>query len=570
MLLGSYTHDEFMEVARQFHGYPAPGIIVGAYMTMMAVNEVQPYLGEDKLFNAISETVQCLPDAIQILTPCTVGNGWLKICHNGRYSMSLFDKYTGRGVRVYIDYNKLDKYPGIKEWLMKERPKREQDTENLQAEIRAAKTDILSVEAIQATEEYYGRHGKGGIHCCAYCNEPIPKQEGILCKVCQGDSPYVASKTSEIKLRSVPVEEAVGQVVLHDMTRIVAKEFKGVQVKAGTVLSVGDMCELQRMGKNHIYIADSSDDLGQQAFDQDTLNDSAERYAENLTESMHENDCAKRLATMLGGDNVSPVERIREGKISFIADCDGILWLDEDRLKDFNSTGDIVAVTRRQACIVKKGEVIASSRAIPLYLSKKQWLRAENIVYNKALFSILPLSAPKVGILITGTEVYNGTIEDKFEGIIKPKLDKYNCSVVDVLFASDDSQKISEAVMDLRAKGAELIITTAGMSVDPDDVTRKGLVDAGLHKSLYGVPILPGSMSLLGELAENAEKDMLSCKVIGVPACALFHSITAFDVLLRLVLANAPYSRDFFAGLGAGGLCENCTNCTYPKCRFAL
>ena len=587
MLLGSHTHDEFMDLATTFHGYPAPGIIIGAYMTEFAKEHVKPMLDDHGLYNAISETGQCLPDAIQMLTPCTVGNSWLKICDNGRYAMSLFNKYNGAGVRVYLDINKLDAYPTIKEWLMKLRPKREQNTALLQEEIRQAKTAILSVQEIQAKDEFFGKHGKGGIATCALCGEPIPSRNGLICDACNGNTPYVSVDEEAPKLRSVPLEDAIGRKALHDMTRIAPKEFKGVQVKAGQVISIGDMCDLQRIGKNNIYLADDSDDIADSATidnpnmaSTNTLSNTnsstnLERsayhnvaYTSTSSQAMHENDCAARMACLLGGKNVKAVDQIREGKISFVAQNDGLLWLDEKRLTDFNRLGSMVAVTRKQATLVKKGEIVASARAIPLYITKQQWLRGENILRKAPLFSVLPLSATKVGILITGSEVFNGIIEDRFEPIIKEKLEQYPCELVETVIVADDKEEITRKVNALRDKGVNLIITTAGLSVDPDDVTRKALLDAGLENILYGMPILPGSMSLVGDFP--ASQDKAFCKVIGVPACALFHKVTAFDMLLPLTLSNAPVDREFFALRSNGGLCENCKTCTYPKCRFAV
>lgn len=564
MKLGPYTHEEFKEVAAKFHGYPAPGIMLGAYMVELAKQCVAPMLEEHGLYNAISETGQCLPDAIQILTPCTVGNGWLTICNNGRYAMSLFNKYNGKGVRVYLDYEKLDKYPAILEWLMKLKPKREQNSERLQEEIKEAETSVFSVQEIEALPEYYGKHSKGAVIRCAMCHEPIPARSGIICGACQGKSPYVTVEQASIQLKAVPVEQAVGKTALHDMTKIVPHEFKGVQVAAGQRLSASDMCDLQRMGKNQIYVVDE----GNAEQNQRLYTESGIISDINTPSFIHENECAKVLGELLGGKNTKAAEKIREGKISFTAEEDGVLWLDEEQLQEFNSFGDVIAVTRKQATHVKKGEVVASSRAVPLYLSKQQWLRAKNVLRNGPLFSVLPLKQAKVGILVTGTEVFNGLIEDKFAPIISKKAARYNCPVVDVKFAPDNRERIYKAVQELRQDGADLIVTTAGLSVDPDDVTRKALEDAGLQNYIYGMSVLPGAMSLVGQFKE--QDGLARCSVIGVPACALFHAVTAFDVLLPLVLAEAPLDREFLARRAAGGLCENCNVCTYPHCRFAV
>lgn len=584
MLLGSYTHEEFMEVARLFHGYPAPGIIIGAYMVEYSKQLLQNNYPEIKLYNAISESAQCLPDAIQLLTPCTIGNGWLKIVPSGRYAMSLFDKYTGEGVRVWLDVDKMGNYPTIKEWFMKTKPKREQDSDLLQEEIYEAKLSILSSIKIRALLEYTGKHDKGNIIRCALCEEAIPARYGIICPACQGYSPYRSEEMAEINLRAIPVEDALGRVALHDMTRIEPGKFKGVQVKAGQVLEVGDLCDLQRIGKNNIYVLEDSKDINSKTVNGGIANteianptgfnaevSNAVTPSSNSFEHakffLHENDCAIKLSSLLGGQNVEAKEHIREGKVSFLAQDDGLLWLDEDRINSVNELNSVVVVTRRQGSRVKSGDDIAASRAIPLYLSRTQWLRVENLLQAGPLFSILPIRKLKVGILVTGTEVFQGIIEDKFAPIISQKVEAYACSVVDTLFVPDDANMIEDAIINLRIKGAELIVSTAGLSVDPDDVTRKGLLQAGLKDTIYGVPILPGSMSLVGKF--DAKDALLNCDVIGVPACALFFKITAFDMLLPMLLAQAPLDIKMLAKRGNGGLCEECSVCTYPHCPFA-
>jgi len=124
----------------------------------------------------------------------------------------------------------------------------------------------------------------------------------------------------------------------------------------------------------------------------------------------------------------------------------------------------------------------------------------------------------------------------------------------------DDATAIESAARALISIGCELIVTTAGLSVDPDDVTRQGMLAAGLDNLLYGAPVLPGSMLLLGTLGP--------ARVVGVPACALFFKTTSFDILLPRLLADVPITRYDLAKLANGGLCMECSTCQYPKCPF--
>lgn len=187
MNIGNYTHEEFMDLARSFHGYPAPGLIIGAYMVEMA----RKALPEGILFDVISESKQCLPDAVQLLTPCTVGNGWLRVYDFGLYAVTLFDKHTGEGFRVHLDVSKMDNFSEIRTWFLKLKPKREQDTPRLQEEIRLAAESILSIKPVTIKPEVLGHSSMGPIGQCPQCGEYHPVNYGSTCRCCQGQGPYV-------------------------------------------------------------------------------------------------------------------------------------------------------------------------------------------------------------------------------------------------------------------------------------------------------------------------------------------------------------------------------------------
>lgn len=539
MPIGPYSHDEFMEVAKQFHGYPAPGLIIGGYMVEMA----KAALPEGILFDAISESSQCLPDAVQLLTACTVGNGWLRIRNFGIYAVSLFDKHTGEGVRVHLDVDKMGPYPEIRTWFLKLKPKREQDTERLQQEIRDAGTSILTMRPITVRPEELGHGGKGAIARCPLCGEYHPAAFGGICRSCQGESPYVQgpglSFPGQPELRAVPVEEAIGKHALHDMTRIVPGESKGAEFTAGQELTAGDVCRLQQMGRNRVFIREETGDMAGW---------------------VHEDEAARAFGVLMPGEGVELEGEPREGKVNFRAIHDGLLLVDLPRLEQFNLVPDVMCATRHNYSVINAGTRIAGSRAIPLYLSQVNLAKATALLDGGPLFRVAPMRKAKVGILVTGTEVFQGIIQDKFAPIITQKARNLGCDVVETVIAPDDANHITTGVRTLLDAGADLIVTTAGLSVDPDDMTRKGLLDAGLTDSLHGIPVLPGTMTLIGRIA--------SAQVIGVPACALFFKTTALDLLLPRLLAGVPITRLDLAKLGNGGLCMECRSCTFPKCPF--
>ena len=219
-----------------------------------------------------------------------------------------------------------------------------------------------------------------------------------------------------------------------------------------------------------------------------------------------------------------------------------------------------MCATRQNYSVMEHGKTLAGTRAIPLFLPRAEFANALKVLEEGPLFKILPMRSAKVGILVTGTEVFQGLIEDKFVPIITSKVEKLGSKVVHSLIVPDDRSAIERGVNDILATGADLLITTAGLSVDPDDVTRQGLLDAGATDMLYGSPVLPGAMTLLARIG--------SVQVIGVPACALYFKTTSLDLLLPRLLAGLSICRQDLAKLGHGGLCLECKSCTFPKCPF--
>lgn len=556
MNIGPFTFEEFKAKAAAFHGYPAPGLLIGGYMVELARRQ----LPEGTLFDAVVETSKCLPDAVQILTPCTIGNGWMRILNLGRYAVTLYDKYTGAGVRVWIDLEKMGSYDEIRGWFLKLKKKADQDTDQLFREIEEAGENLCSMALVQVDDRYRKHKSMGRVGVCPICAEAYPPSDGAICRGCQGEAPYGDSfrpvpghetaqepphanvqASSGPQLTAVPVTEAVGKKALHDMTRIVPGESKGAEFRAGQVITGGDVCRLQTMGRAHVYL------------EQDTPDG-----------FIHENEAALAFAKLMAGENVAYDEAPREGKLNFRATTTGVLVLDRERLEAFNMVPDVMCGSRHHGVLVEAGKEFAGARAIPLYLSAENFRKAKAVLAAGPLFSIAAVKPARVGILVTGTEVFQGLIEDKFAPVIRDKVERLGSRVVAVDVVPDDAKAIAQSVAKLLSAGAELIVTTAGLSVDPDDVTRKGLLAAGLTDMFYGAPILPGAMTLLGKLACPAG----SARVMGVPACALFHKATSFDVLLPRVLAGLEIKRADLAQMSEGGFCLNCKVCVFPKCQF--
>jgi hypothetical protein len=309
---------------------------------------------------------------------------------------------------------------------------------------------------------------------------------------------------------------------------------------------------------------------------------------------MHEDDAAYALARALMGEGVAIKGEPREGKITLIAERDGLLTVDKDALLAFNMLGDIMCATLHTNTVVSKGQEVAGTRAIPLVVKKAVVETAVRIAAppqpplakggsRGGVVEVKELRKPRAGVVITGSEVYHGRIKDAFAPIIRSKIEAYGGEIVGVFYAPDDAQMIEARLGELLAAGADLLITTGGMSVDPDDVTRFAIRNLGATDLSYGSAVLPGAMVLIGYIEQVRSSDCgvrseinskLKTKnselipILGIPACGMYHATTVLDLILPRVLAGERIGRRELAELGHGGLCLHCPECRYPVCPF--
>jgi hypothetical protein len=342
--------------------------------------------------------------------------------------------------------------------------------------------------------------------------------------------------------RLVKLEDSVGLVLAHDLTQVIPGQSKGAAFKKGHLVRPEDLERLARMGKRHIYLLSIAS--GQ----------------------LHENEAAELMAKALCGPGVKPAAPPSEGKITLVAAHDGLFDLDLDCLIAFNLVPEVTCATIHRYSLVKQGQALAGTRAIPLVIGRTFVERAcEIAARDGGLLKVLPLCRLQTGVVVTGNEVASGLIEDRFAGIVEGKLSALGSSVMGVKVCPDDRTAVAAAIASLLGRGVQLIITTAGMSVDPDDVTRLAIVDAGGRDLLYGAPVLPGNMFLVGKLDGPASE----VPILGVPACALFHATTILDLILPRVLAGETFTREKITALAHGGFCQNCADgCRFPVCGF--
>lgn len=336
-------------------------------------------------------------------------------------------------------------------------------------------------------------------------------------------------------MQSIRVEDAVGTVLCHDITKIVPGEFKGAAFKKGHVINEADIPELLKLGKEHIFVWELHDN------------------------QVHENEAAIRLANAVKGQGISLTEP-KEGKVNLLANYDGMSLINEDFLIEINMIEDVVVATRNNRRPVKKGEVIAGVRVVPLLVEDKKLKLIERIGRRSEIVAIKPFHPLKVGIVTTGSEVFHGRIEDKFGPAVKAKIESYGCEVIKQLIVPDSSVEITLAIDYLVNQGAELILTTGGMSVDPDDVTPTGIRETGADIISYGAPVLPGAMMMVAYLG--------SIPILGLPGCVMYHKTTVFDLVIPSILSGERINKQMLVRLGLGGLCLHCDVCRYPDCSF--
>ena len=338
-------------------------------------------------------------------------------------------------------------------------------------------------------------------------------------------------------LTKIKLEDAVGTELAHDITEIRPGEFKGPAFHKGHTVCNEDLCHLQKLGKNSLYIINLDKD------------------------EIHENEAAAILADALAGDGIAWKNEPHEGKINLHASADGLLKVDTEALAAFNMVEEVMCATLHNYSLVKKGEKVAATRAIPLVMKRVAIERAAAIArQNGAVLSIKTLQQAKVGLVITGNEVFHGLIEDRFAPILSEKVIALGSKVDGIAFAPDDEELISKAICNHLDRGCNLIMLSGGMSVDPDDVTRKGIRMAGATEMHYGSAVLPGAMFLVAYVG--------NVPLLGVPACGLYHRITVLDLVLPRILAGERVGKNELAFLGHGGLCKDCPECSYPHCSF--
>lgn len=337
-------------------------------------------------------------------------------------------------------------------------------------------------------------------------------------------------------MRQVAVEDAVGMVLCHDITRIVPGEFKGPAFRKGQRIEAKDIPLLKDLGKEHLYVFELKEGW------------------------IHEDDAARRIAQAAAGPGITLTEPV-EGRVNLVASEPGLLKVDAAALMNINMVDEVVFSTLHTNQQVGAGRPVAGTRIIPLVTREENVTAVEEICKNAPpVVSVRPFRPLSMGIVTTGSEVYSGRIEDRFGPVLKKKFAELGSNVIGQVLVSDEVEKTVAAIHGFLNQGAGFVAVTGGMSVDPDDQTPASIRAAGGEVVTYGAPTFPGAMFMLAYIGK--------VPVVGLPGCVMYHRASIFDLVVPRILAGETLTRADIVAMGHGGFCSGCEDCRYPICAF--
>ena len=337
-------------------------------------------------------------------------------------------------------------------------------------------------------------------------------------------------------MKLIRTEDAVGQVLCHDMTQIIPGQYKDARFRKGHIVTEEDIPVLLSMGKENLYVWEMREGI------------------------LHENDAAERMCALCLNDGMERSE-VKEGKIELRAARAGLFRVDREKLNAVNAIDDLMIATRHGDTPVQPGDKLCGTRVIPLVIEESKLLEAERIVGDRPILELLPYKLRRAAVITTGSEVFHGRIEDAFTPVLVNKLAFYGIEMTEHVTVDDALEHILSAIREMRQKNVDLILCTGGMSVDPDDNTPGAIKESGARIVTYGAPVLPGAMFLLGYFEDGMP-------ILGLPGCVMYAAATIFDLAMPRIAAGVEMNKNDFVQMGEGGLCLGCKPCRYPLCPF--
>lgn len=340
-------------------------------------------------------------------------------------------------------------------------------------------------------------------------------------------------------MKEIRTVDGVGHVLCHDMTQIIPGVIKDARFRKGHVVTQEDIPVLLSLGKEHLYVWEADEG----------------KY--------HEDEAAEILCGLCLNDHMER-SQVKEGKIEIRSILRGLLKIEVGLLDTINGMGGLMIASRHSNTTVDKGDKLCATRIIPLVIEKERLAQAEEVCQGKKIFSLLPFGKKRIGIVTTGSEVFYGRIKDGFGPVIKKKVDEFEGRVMGQSITDDDPEHTKNAILDFLQKGADMVLVSGGMSVDPDDKTPLAIRSTGAAVVSYGAPVLPGAMFLLSYYERNGKR----IPIAGLPGCVMYEKRTVLDLVLPRLMADDPVTKEELDHLGRGGLCLSCDVCTFPNCGF--
>lgn len=337
-------------------------------------------------------------------------------------------------------------------------------------------------------------------------------------------------------MKTIHVTEAVGMVLGHDVTRIIPGQQKSPAFRRGHIIREDEIDAFLDIGKEHVYVIDLS-----------------EGY-------VHEDEAAGRIAAAAAGRGLH-LTAPSEGRVNLVSETKGLLKVNSDALTQLNGIGEIVFATLHTNHRAAAKQAVGGTRVIPLVVREEKVREAEDLCRRFfPLIEIKPFRTLRVGMVTTGSEVYSGRIQDAFGPVVEKKFSDLGSAVFRQELVSDDMDMTVSAIRNLIGQGAEMIVVTGGMSVDPDDRTPAAIRAAGGNVVIYGAPAFPGAMFMLAYIGD--------IPVAGLPGCVMYHQTSIFDLVIPRLLAGETVTRKDIEKMGHGGFCSGCSECRYPICGF--
>lgn len=364
------------------------------------------------------------------------------------------------------------------------------------------------------------------------------------------NQPLFNKKNNEkgvIRMKLINTLDAEGTVLCHDITQIIKGVTKDAVFRKGHVVTKEDIPVLLSVGKDQLYVWEKEEGI------------------------LHENDAAEILCQLCINEHMDR-SQVKEGKIELTAACDGLLKVDNRGMKAVNGFGQMMIASRHGNFPVKKGDKLAGTRIIPLVIEEEKMEAVRQAAMaateGNSILKLMPFRHKKVGIVTTGNEVFYGRIQDTFTPVIQDKMGEFDTEIIGHDTWNDDDKKVTASILSMIQKGADVVVCTGGMSVDPDDKTPLAIKNTGARIVSYGAPVLPGAMFLLAYYEVKDGDRPRTVAIMGLPGCVMYAKRTIFDLVLPRVMADDEVTAEDLASLGQGGLCLNCPVCTFPNCGF--